>query len=143
MATTQFYGKAFLSAFNKEIDLGEDEIKVLLLDNTYAPLASHQYKSDLSGEITGDGYTAGGATLSSTSVTFDEGAQAFVFDADDVVWPGSTFTAAYAIIYDNTPADDASRPLIAFVDFGGDQVATSGVVTIVWDTDGIAAVSVN
>lgn len=143
MATTQFYGKAFLSAFNKEIDLNSDTIKVLLLDNTYTPdIDAHQYKSSLSGEVSGTGYTTGGATLASIAVSYDSGSQSFIFDAADVSWPASTITAAYAVIYDATPGSDATRPLIALVDFGGDEITTTGILSLAWDADGIAAVSV-
>lgn len=144
MATTTFYGKAFESAFNKEIDLGSDSIQVMLLDNTYVPdLGAHQYVSDLSGEIAGTGYTAGGKALTSVSVGYDAGTSSFIFDADNVSWPSSSLVAAYAAIVDSTPGSDATRPLIALVDFGGDETTVDGTLSIVWDADGIAAVAVS
>lgn len=144
MATTKFYGKVFLAAFNKEIDLDSDTIKVMLLANTYTPnLNAHKYKSDLTGEVAGTGYTAGGVALSGVAVSYDVASSSFIFDANDVSWPGSTITAAYAVIYDSTPATDATRPLIALVDFAGNQSTTAGTLSIVWDATGIAAVTVS
>lgn len=144
MATTKYYGKVFLSAFNKEIDLDSDTIKVMLCTSSYTPdQDSHQYKSSVTNEVTGTGYTATGATLGSVAVTYTGGTNVFAFDAADASWTTSTITARYAVIYDSTPGTDATRPLIAYVDFGSDQVTTGGTFLITWDSAGIATVTVS
>ena len=43
------------------------------------------------------------------------------FDCADPSWSSATFTARYLVVYDNTPATDATRPLICYIDFGSDQ----------------------
>ena len=49
------------------------------------------------------------------------------------VWSGPvTLTARYGIIYKDTGTDSTSL-LIAYLDFGSDQVATAGSFTIDWD----------
>jgi hypothetical protein len=144
MATTKFYGKVFLSAFNKEIDLDSDSIKVMLCTSTYTPdQDTHQYKSSVTNEVTGTGYTAGGTALSSVAVTYTGATNVWAFDAADVSWASSTITARYAVIYDSTPGTDATRPLIAYVDFGSDVSTTAGTFSIVWDSTGIATVTVS
>lgn len=141
--TAFFYGNAFLSAFNKEIDFNSDTIKVMLCTSTYTPNQdTHQYKSSITNEITGTGYTAGGATLGTPTLTYTGGTNVLKLDGDDTVWSTSTLTARYAVIYDSTPASDATRPLIAYLDFGADVVSTAGPFTITWDAAGIATVTV-
>jgi hypothetical protein len=139
----KFYGKAFLSAFNKEIDLDSDSIKVMLCSSAYTPdQDAHRYKSDVTNEIAGTGYTAGGATLTNAVMTYTAATNVLAFDGDDVSWPNSTLTARYAVIYDATPGTDATRPLIGYVDFGTDQTPSGSTFAIQWNASGIAAVTI-
>lgn len=138
------YGQVFVSAFNKELDFNSDTIKVMLCTSTYTPNQdTHQYKSSVTNEVTGTGYTAGGATLANCTITYTGATNVLKLDADDVSWPSSTITARYAVIYDSTPATDATRPLIALIDFGADMSSTSGTFAITFDANGIATVTVS
>lgn len=142
--TAFFYGQAMLSAFNKEIDFDSDTIKVMLCTSTYTPNQdTHRYKSSVTNEVTGTGYTAGGATLGSPSLTYTGATNVLKLDANDAVWTTSTITARYAVIYDATPGTDATRPLIAYIDFGADVTSTAGDFTIVFDSAGIATITVS
>ena len=59
--TAAWYGKAMLSILNKEVDLDTDTLKVMLCTSTYTPNQdTHQYKSDVTNEVSGTGYTATG-----------------------------------------------------------------------------------
>lgn len=121
---------------NGGIDLDTDTIKVALVTSTYTPnIDTHEDFADITNEVTGTGYTAGGATLSvtvSVDNTDDEG----VFDATDVTWSSSTITARGAVIYKDT-GTPATSPLICYIDFGEDKVSSSGDFTITWATEGI------
>lgn len=138
MATTKTYGSLIAKAFNKEIDFDTDTIKVALVSSSYTPNQdTHDYWDDVSSnEVSGTGYTAGGATLASKTVTYDSGTNVTKFDAADVSWTSSTITARYAVIYLST-GTASSSPLIAYVDFGSDQSSSSGTFQIVWDAAGI------
>jgi hypothetical protein len=141
--SAKFYGNAFVSAFNKEIDFNSDTIKVMLCTSTYTPdQDTHAYKSSVTNEVTGTGYTAGGATISAPSMSYTAGTNTLKLDGGDVSWTTSTITARYAVIYDDTPATAATKPLIAYVDFGADVTSTSGTFSITWDAAGIATVTV-
>lgn len=138
----KWYTSALKSAFNKEIDLDSDTIKIMLCTSSYTPSqGTHQYKSSITNEVTGTGYTAGGTTISSVSVGVSS--LVFSFDGGDVSWTSSTFTARYGVIYDSTPATDATRPLLGYVDFGADQSPSAGTLSITWDATGIGAVTVS
>lgn len=84
----------------------------------------------------GFGYTTGGATLSNVAVT-TTGTNGAKFDADDATWTasGGSITASYAILYNDTDADD---PPVAFIDFGQSESAGDSTdFLIVWDSNGI------
>lgn len=125
-------------------DYDADTIKVALLDNTHTPdIDTHDFFSDVSGdEITGTGYTAGGATLASKTITYDTGSNQVRLDAADTSWTTATFTARYAVIYKDTGTASTS-PLIAYVDFDADQPVTAGTFTITWAATGILAATVS
>ena len=68
----------------------------------------------------GNGYTTGGATL--TSVTPVADSTTAVCDFDNYTWTSATFTTSGGIIYNNT----ASGAACAVLSFGGDQQVSSG-----------------
>lgn len=142
--TGKYYGLFLKSLLNKEIDFDSDGIKVMLCTSSYTPNQdTHQYKSSVTNEITGTGYTAGGATLAGVTVTYNAGSNTIVLDADDTSWTGATFTARHAVIYDSTPGSDATRPLIAYITFDADIPATSAPFQLLWDAAGIASLTVS
>jgi hypothetical protein len=142
--SAKFYGNAFVSAFNKKIDFDSDTIKVALCTSSYTPdQDAHDFFNDITNEVTGAGYTAGGATLTSASITYTGASNVLKLDGDDTSWASSTITARYAIIYDATPGTAATNPLIAYVDFGADVTSTAGTFTLAWDSAGIATVTVS
>ena len=142
---SKLYGQFLSQALNKEIDWDTDTIKVALLTNSYTPdQDSHNYFDDVSTyEVSGaTGYTSGGNTLTNKTNTYNSGTNTIVLDADDTTWSSSTITARYAVIYDASPATNATRPLIGYVDFGSDQSSSNGNFTITWDATGIVRVTV-
>lgn len=115
----------------------------MLASDTVAPdQDTWNYKDDVTNEITGTGYTAGGATISSPSLTYNTSTNQLMFDGGDVEWTGATFTSRYLYIYDATPGTDATRPLIAYVDFGENLPVTAGTFKVAWNTSGICTITV-
>lgn len=115
-------------------------IKVILVDNTYAlDIDAHSNLDDINAlavEVSGTGYTAGGATLANNAVTRDDVNDWSKFDSDDIVWASSTLTARGAIVYfDSTVASTST--LIAYVDFVADKSSSAGDFIIQWHTDGV------
>lgn len=142
--SAKYYGKFFLSAFTKKVDLSADTIKIMLCTSSYTPdQDTHQFKSDVTNEVSGTGYTATGNTLASFAATYDGASNTLKIDADDTSWTSSTITARYAVIYDATPGSDATRPLISYIDFGADVSTTAGTFAITFNASGIATVTVS
>lgn len=136
--TALMYGLSIASAFNKEIDWASDDIRVMLLTSSYTPNQdTHQYVSSLTGEVTGTGYTAGGVALANKTMPYNTATNQLSLKADNVQWANSTITARYAVIYNNTPAAAADKPLIGYVDFGANQSSSAGTFEVVWNAAGI------
>ncbi len=122
---------------NGGIDLDTDTIKVALVTSAYTPnIDTHEDFADITNEVTGTGYTAGGATLANKTVTADTTDDEGVFDADDTAWAASTITARGAVIYKSTGVA-ANDLLVAYVDFGSDKVSDNGEFKITWGAEGI------
>jgi len=122
---------------NGGIDLDTDTIKVALVTSSYTPdQDAHDNFDDITNEVSGTGYTAGGASLANKAVTADNTDNEGVFDADDVVWSTSTITARGAVVYKSTGTASTSK-LICYLDFGSDKISTAGTFTIAWNAEGI------
>jgi hypothetical protein len=117
------------------IDFVNDTIKVMLCTSSYTPSIAHDFKNDITNEITGTGYTAGGLTLTSKTATRTSGNT--VYTAANATWSGATFTTRYAVVYKDTGVSSTS-PLICYFDFGTDQSPAGVNYTLTWDaTNGI------
>lgn len=140
--TGLLYGQFPLHLMNKRIDLINDSIKVMLTTSTYTPNQdTHDFKDDVTNEVTGTGYTATGVALTTKTVTYTAGTNVTMFDADDAVWSSSTITARTAVVYDATPASDATRPLICYQQSDADIVSTGGEFRVAWAAAGICTIT--
>jgi hypothetical protein len=122
-----------------QINLGSNTFKVALLTSSYTPARdTDQYWSDISAnEASGTGYTAGGQALSGVAWTKDATNHRSVLTATNPSWSSTTITFRYAVVYKSTGTASTS-PLVSYADFGSNQSATNGTVTIQYDsTNGI------
>lgn len=123
---------------NGAIDLDTDSIKVMLVTSSYTPNAdTHTKRSDVTNEVTGTGYSAGGSALANKAVTADTTDDEGVFDADDLTWSTSTITARGAVLYKSRGGASSADELICYLDFGADKVSTAGNFTLQWNAEGI------
>lgn len=79
-------------------------------------------------EVTGTGYTAGGELVTGATISTDVQTGTVYVDFDNVSWPGASFTARGALIYNVTQ----SNASVAVLDFGSDKTfsSTSNTVTM-------------
>lgn len=139
------YNSAKADLMDGTLDLDTDTIKVVLVTSTYTPdIDTHTQYSHITNQVTGDGYTAGGATLADKTVSIDTVNNRGVFDATNTTWSTSTITARGAILYkyvDDGGSPAATSPLICYFDFTTDKESSSGDFTIQWDSVGILTLS--
>ncbi len=132
---------SFKGRLDGSIDWDSDTINIMLVTDVYTPdIDTHLFIDDVSNEITGTGYTAGGAVLANASIAIDTTNDLAKYDGDDVIWASSTITAYGAVIYKDTGTPSTS-PLVAYIDFGADKSSSGGDFKIVWDANGIFTIA--
>jgi hypothetical protein len=145
--TAFWFGKAFLSQFGATAGARTDwvgnTIKCSLHTNTYVPAQdTDQFFSAATNEISGTGYSAGGVTLTTKTLTYDAASNEARLDADDASWTSATFSARNAVVYNSTPGTAATNPVMGYVNFGAsDQSVSAGTFTIQWDATGVLKVT--
>jgi hypothetical protein len=113
-------------------------LKTLLVSSvpSEANLDSWANRSDVTNEITGTGYTAGGVNQAFTFSAIDttNNRQAVVLTNLSPGWTTATFSAVGAIVYKNT-GTNTTDTLLEFIDFGGTVSCTAGNFTVTYNTD--------
>lgn len=121
------------------LDLDLETHKVAMFTNT---LTAPNFSTDTAygvapynaNEVTGTGYTVGGATLTGTALT-DSPAGTLKYDATDTSWTTSTISNARgALIYADALAGNNA---IVFINFGADYSTVAGTFTIQYAAAGI------
>ena len=143
-ASGYWYGLAMKAAINKEWDWDSDTIRCGLATSDYSVNQdTDDYWNDVSGnEVSGTGYTAGGASMASVGASYDGGTNILKLDAADVTWATSTISARYAVVYCDTGTASTSA-LICYQDFGATEESSAGNFTIQWNANGIAKITVS
>jgi hypothetical protein len=141
--THLMYYRALLGQWNglanSVFDLDTDTMKVSAHTNTYTVNQdTNEFFSDLTNEVTGTNYTAGGATLSTPTVTRSTGT--VTFDAVDVVWTQNAAgfsTGRKFVCYRSTGTGTTSK-LYSVVTADADVGNVTGDLTIQWNVLGIS-----
>ena len=125
-------------------DLSSETIKLALIDNTVTPAptdATPRWADYSANEVSGTGYTAGGATLSGVTVTEAAGVGT-LDDTANVTWAqnGAGPTDIYWGVLVVTSM--AGAPCLGFVDMGGPASMVDGSVTVTWNDSGILTATV-
>lgn len=109
--------------------------KIILVTNSLTPnFDTHDFYDDITAEVVGTGYTAGGVALTSTEITLSSGT--LTFDAGDSSWATSTITARAAVHYFEIGASSADA--LGFLsNFGADASSVGGTFTVQWHASGI------
>ena len=127
------FNEAITSIGKCEIDYLNDTVVVLLL--TGAPdIDADTFISDLSGEVSGGGYTR--KTLASKTITTDSTNDRAIFDAADVQWTSLIADFRYIVVSQSTGNDSTSR-CITTIDTGATQSIDAGTYDITWPTSGV------
>lgn len=138
--TNTFYNSFYVDLMKGNFNLhgATDTIKIMLTTNTYTPdKDAHAKRSDISNEVVGAGYTAGGQALANKAVAQDNTNDRGTFDFDDPSWATATITARRAVIYKSRGGASNADELICCIDFGADVVSTAGTFLIALNALGL------
>ena len=112
------------------VDVDAVTVKVMLVTSSYAENKDTDTKrSDVTNEVSGAGYTAGGVA-SAVTVTKDTANDRVDIALGQVSWPSSTITARKAVYYVSRGGAASADELIAVNDFGADVVSSGGTFTL-------------
>ena len=114
------------------IDFDTDTFKGMLV--TTAPTTTHKdtwsKRSDVTGEVTGTGYTAGGTAVTLTVAAVDTTNDDVEVTCSSPSWASSTITAAAMVIYKSRGGASSADELVCTIDFGGTVSSTAGTFTV-------------
>lgn len=118
----------------------ETAVKVLMVTDSEVPnFDTHDFRNDITAEVTGTGYTSGGTTLTSTALTLSSGV--LTYDGADVSWASSTISNAMAGVgYFARGGASTADELVFLSDFVTAASSSSGTFTIQWNASGIFTV---
>ena len=130
MAITQAMCDSFkVQLLNGAQNFSADTFKIALYTSS-ATLSNATTAYTTSNEVaTGGGYSAGGNTLTVSTLPTSTGNVAFISFANSS-WSNATITAAGALIYNNSKSNSA----VAALSFGGDKTSTSGTFSVIFPT---------
>lgn len=116
------------------IDFDTDTFKAMLVTSTYSPNKdTHDKRDDVTNEVTGTGYTAGGTTCAVT-VTKDTANDKVTITLGAVSWASSTITARGCVYYKSRGGASSADEVVAYNDFGGDVSTTGGTFSVAAST---------
>ena len=141
--TTKWYLNGVSHVANAAVDWDTDTIHVSLHTATYVPdQDAHDFYNDVTNEVSGAGYTAGGQALAGKTRAIDAASNETRLDATDLTWTAVTFTGArYAVIYKKRGGVASADELIGWVDFGADQTVAGVDFTITWAATGVLKIT--
>jgi len=124
------YNRALELWARGSIDFDTDTFRVMLTTSSYSENKdTHDFRDDVTNEVSGAGYTAGGNTATVT-VTLDTVNDRLDITLGGTTWPSSTITARKAVYYKSRGGAASADELVAVNDFGSDVVTSSGTFTL-------------
>ena len=125
------YNSALRDEAIGNIDFDTDVFRMSLHTSAYvADKDVHDRFNDVSNEVTGTGYTAGGNITAVTVGTVDTGNDRVDITFGAVSWPTATITARHGVIRKARGGAATADELIMNVDFGSDITATGGTFSV-------------
>ena len=130
------YNNALDLIANGEIDFSDDTFKVMLVTSSYSPdIDADENRDDVDNEVTGEGYTEGGAEVNITA-TQDNDTDTAIVDSADITWSAATITDAAAAILYKVVGTAGTDLLIAYFDFGGNKSSSGADFKLIIDAAG-------
>jgi hypothetical protein len=128
------YNSAIDEMARGDIDFDTNTFKAMLVTSTYSPNKdTHDFRDDVTNEVTGTGYTAGGVTTACT-VTKDTANDKVTLSFAAVSWATSTITARALVIYKSRGGASSADELVAYNDFGSDVSSSGGTFSVAAST---------
>lgn len=127
--TNSIYDKFVKHNVLGDVNLSTDTFYMMLTTNSYSPTkASDEHRSDVTNEVSGTGYTAGGQAVTCTVTGPLSTVESATFSP--VTWAAATITARRAVIYKHRGGSSSADELVCWIDFGADVSSVAGNFTV-------------
>lgn len=126
------YNAALRFVLTGAVDFDSDSFYLTLHTAGYSPdKDAHAYASDLTNEVAGDGYAAGGKAIACTVGSVDTANDRVDVSFAAVTWAAATIAnARYGVIRKRRGGALSADELIACIDFGGNVSSTAADFTV-------------
>lgn len=134
------YSNAALALANAQINLATSNFNLILVTDSYAPAVNTDstYANVSANEVTGGGYTTGGVSIPSETVTLTGGTVTFLA-SNPAAWPAFSATFRYGVMVRRAGGSLVpSDLLLCYSDFGGGSpiTGTGTSLTVTMNTAG-------
>lgn len=124
------FNKALENWAKGTLDFDTNSFKVMLVTSTYAPNKdTHDFRDDVTNEVSGTGYTAGG-TSTTVTVTRDDANDRVDIAFGAVSWPASTLVARGAVYYQSRGGASSADEIVLYNDFASDVSSVSNTFSL-------------
>lgn len=134
MSATAAIANSYKEELLQGIHSSSDTYKIALYTAANASLDANTTDYTTTGEITGTGYTAGGATLSGFAASLSSGTAQLSFTSPS--WASATITADTALVYNSSKSNKA----VAVLTFAS-TASTNGTFVLTVPASGIIQLS--
>lgn len=125
------YDSFFYDLAANNIKTTTDTFKGMLVTATYSPnKKTHAKRSDVTNEVSGTGYTAGGQTVALTTTNDTTNDRLDITIGSPAGWTSSTITARAMVVYKSRGGASSADELVAYLDFLADVTSTNGTFSV-------------
>lgn len=126
------YGSFIRDVFNGDITCDTDTFYVMALGASYAEdFDTHNRRDDLTNEVSGTGYTAGGQSVTVTVNAYDAANNRLEITLGGTSWTSSTISGAQKFAYYKRRGGASSADeLVALIDNGSPVSTTNGTLQL-------------
>ena len=133
--TSLIYNSALRDEATGAVDYDTDTFYAMLVTSSYtADKDTHTKRSDVTNEVTGTGYTAGGMAVTVTVAAVDTANDRVVITIAAHNWLTSTITARGEASYRRRGGAASADELIYYNDFGSGIASTAGTFAVAAST---------
>lgn len=131
------YGKFVQHVLKGDIDFDTVSLKAMICAAGYTPdFDAHEFRSSVTNEVSGSGYSTGGVALTGESLTLDTTNNRLKIDADDADFGTVTFTSGTQLIVYVDTGSSATDYLVSRHSFAA-QSPSAQNFTYAWHADGV------
>lgn len=129
-AASLIYDSFFGDIFGANIAVNSDTFRCMLVTSSYTPnKGTHNRRDDVTNEVSGTGYTAGGTTCT-VSGSLDTTNHRYDVTVTGPSWTTATITARGMVIYKYRAGASSADELVMYVDFLSDVSSTAATFAV-------------